>query len=57
MKKPVSIALRPETTAALDRVAAEEERSRSQVADRLIRDALAARAPREAAPQQQERPQ
>jgi hypothetical protein len=41
MKKPVTLALGLDTCSALDALATLEERSRSQVADRLLRGALA----------------
>ena len=41
MKTIVSLSLNPEICASLDRVAASEERSRSQTAERLLRVALA----------------
>jgi len=54
MKQPITLALRPETCAALDRLAEAEERSRSQTADRLLRSALAMHVAREAVPQERE---
>src|ERR1700722_7853209 len=44
VKRPIRISLNQEICASLDRVAASEERSRSQVAERPIRAALASRA-------------
>jgi len=44
MKHPVTLALGSDVRAALDRLAEEEDRSRSWMADRAIREWLAARA-------------
>jgi hypothetical protein len=43
MKQPISLSLSQDVCASLARVATDEERSRSQVAERLIRAALATR--------------
>ena len=52
--RPITLALREATITALAHLAAEEERSRSQTADRLLRAALATHVAREAAPTQQQ---
>lgn len=43
MKHPVTLALAPDVRSALERLAATEDRSRSWLADHLLREGLAAR--------------
>jgi hypothetical protein len=43
MKKPITLALGPDVRAALDHLAEKEDRSRSWLADRALREWLATR--------------
>jgi predicted transcriptional regulator len=43
LKHPVTLAIEPEVCAALDQIARSEERSRSWLANRLLREGVAAR--------------
>jgi predicted transcriptional regulator len=43
LKHPVTLAIEPEVCAALDQIARAEERSRSWLANRMLRESVAAR--------------
>jgi predicted transcriptional regulator len=43
LKLPITLAIEPEVCAALDQIARSEERSRSWLANRMLRESVAAR--------------